>query len=436
MARKSRRDHQDKIEPTDESAGSQASVEADSDASPHDSVPADNADDSTTDSAPDDSEASPAAGGDQDTGTEATTDDGTAATPWSWEQESATPSPVVHEAESVDVPHSAPLSVLAQNEAGFTLLRQWASKHGLSADPFVAGLTASVDGRHDLSAWAAMSPFELLPHPVPRVGRGLRRIARLLHFLRNLLVFAPVALTWNAISEATEAFGRYALTRPGETLSFLDFWQSGGADGTYLDEFHRIQNIAALDFWIIVVIIVMSLIAGLLDSTAGRIATRAERALETERIGVAIAVKRALHGKREATAESISQSLGEALTDLMNAARMVNTASLRMEAMSVGIESIGPRLEGFSDRMAELNSRLGSDLQRAVDSLSTSVSRLGGTVDGELAQTLHQVLAGLDEIRDQLGKTSASVEFGTKNLRDDLEAIHSQLIGVTRGGRG
>lgn len=436
MVRKSRRDSKETTKPTGGDTVSSSSAESDttsleSDASSTDDAvpestgsepdPAD-LDDSSADSSSDDSE-------DGSTG-------GSAATTWGWDQESDPLLTDVPGTPSSEPEYEAPLSVLAQNEAGFSLLRQWATKHGFGADPFVAGLTASVDGRHDLSAWAAMSPFDLLPHPIPRVGRGLRRVARLLHFLRNLLVFAPVALTWNAISEATEAFGVYAQTRPGETLSFLDFWQSGGADGSYLDEFHRIQNIAALDFWIIVVIIVMSLVAGLLDSTAGRTATRAERALETERIGVAIAVKRALHGKREATAESISQSLGEALTDLMNAARMVNTASLRMEAMSVGIESIGPRLEGLSERMAELNTRLGNDLQRAVDSLSTSVSRLGGTVDGELAQTLHQVLAGLDEIRDQLGKTSASVEFGTKNLRDDLEAIHSQLTGVTRGGRG
>jgi len=45
------------------------------------------------------------------------------------------------------------------------------------------------------------------------------------------------------------------------------------------------------------------------------------------------------------------------------------------------------------------------------------------------------VLVGLDEIREQLGRTSASVEFGTKSLRDDLDAIHGRLTGVMRGGR-
>ena len=37
------------------------------------------------------------------------------------------------------------------------------------------------------------------------------------------------------------------------------------------------------------------------------------------------------------------------------------------------------------------------------------------------------VLAGLEEVTERLKTTSVGVEFGTKMLRDDLDAIHQRL---------
>ena len=318
-----------------------------------------------------------------------------------------------------------------------TQLRTWAAAHGSTNDPYVAGLTNAVDQRQDLTMWAALDPMVLLPHPATKRGSTLTRVSRLLLFLRNVAVFVPVAVTWYSIKQATEAFGIYAdaadLADDGRTVNFLRFWQSGG--NGELDHMWRIQSVALVDAMLIAAIVIFTLLSGALEARANRISEKQEREIEAERVSVALSVKRALHGSRQSTPESISQSLAESLSDLLGGARLMNNAALRMETLSVGLETMGPRFEQLNQRLDMLSRQMGGDLLTTVDSLRSSVVQLGATVDGDLSQVLNKVLVGLDEIREQLGRTSASVEFGTKNLRDDLDAIHGQLTGVVRGAR-
>lgn len=321
---------------------------------------------------------------------------------------------------------------------GISELRNWAATHRCDDDPYIRGLLTAVEQRQDLTMWAALDPVELLPHPPVRRGRFMTRIARVMLFLRNVLVFIPVAITWMGIKEATEAFGAYAAAEnaanSGKQLNFLLFWESGGPKGQ-LASMWRIQHIALVDALLIAGIVVLTLLSGAIEARANRKADMQERRFEAERVGIALAVKAALHGNRQATPESITQSLAESLADLMSGARLMNNAALRMETLSVGLETVGPRFADLNRRLDHLSGALSGQMLGSVEQLRASVTQLGSTVDGELAQVLTKVLVGLDEIREQLGKTSASVEFGTKNLRDDLDAIHGRLAGVVRGGR-
>lgn len=321
---------------------------------------------------------------------------------------------------------------------GITAARQWAASNKLGNDPYVAGLLNAVEQRQDLTMWAALDPLELLPHASVRKGSFLTRLARVLIFLRNVLVFVPVAITWMGIKEATEKFGAYAALEnaatSGKELNFLLFWQSGGPDRT-LAPVWRIQHIALVDAILIAGIVLLTLFSGAMEARATRLERRQEARVESERIDIALGIKTALHGNRQATPESITQSLAESLADLLGGARLMNNAALRMETLSVGLETIGPKFAELNQRLDVLSHNLSNDLLGSVDRLRSSVVQLGTTVDGDLAQVLTKVMVGLDEIREQLGKTSASVEFGTKNLRDDLDAIHGRLGTVLRGGR-
>ena len=263
--------------------------------------------------------------------------------------------------------------------------------------------------------------------------------------MRNVAVFVPVALTWFATRQASQACGAFATAKEGQLapggqldLNFLRFWGSGGDTKLgfeWLSAEWRIQNIALLDAIIITAIVLATMLAGVLENRASRKLAHAEQVAETSRLYVAIDIKRALHGNRQATPESIAESLAESLTDLLGATRMMANSSARLEAASIGVDAMGPRFDQFNRRLEILDQHLGGNVVKAVTDLVSSVSALGKTVDSDFTRVLNEVLVGLEEVQQQLSRTSSSVEFGTKQLRDDLDAIVGRLGSVTQRGR-
>lgn len=314
-------------------------------------------------------------------------------------------------------------------------VRRWADDNAVDSDPYVTDLTDDISNRRRLTYWASLDPLEHLPTPQPKAGTRLRAAARFVLLLRNVGVFVPVALTWLAINRATEAFGDFTndieKSDIDTPVNFLQFWQSGVGDGTeYLESSWRIQHIAFLDALIIAVIILLTLVAGALDGQANaRVAKRQQRA-DKERTAVALAIGKALHGNRSASPESIGEALALALTDLSEAARNVAAATARLEDSTSSFDSLKPRLESLSQQITNLNRHFATDVVNSVSSLSSSVGTLGTTLGGDMNRFLSEVLAGIEEINESFKKTSVTVEFGTKQLRDDLDAIHTRLSQV------
>lgn len=308
----------------------------------------------------------------------------------------------------------------------------WASRWDVADDPYISGLVSAIDGRDNLTSWAAMDPHELLPYPESLEGRALRRLTRVILVLRNVTVFIPVALTWLAINMATDAYGPYLDgLEEGETTSFLEFWQSGGDDGSALDSFWRIQHIAFVDALIISGIVLATLLASAFEARS-RVRSQAQEAtMELERRALALQIMAGLQASKSASPKSITEALALALEDLLQAARDVGVAASRMEVASVGIESLTPRVADLSIHTAELGRSLTNDVNKAINDLGRSVSTLGVTLGGDMQRFLTDVLVGLEEINDRLSRTSVSVEFGTKQLRDDLDAMHGSLSQLT-----
>jgi hypothetical protein len=137
-----------------------------------------------------------------------------------------------------------------------TSISQWISKYNLQNDPYLTGLLAAIEGKKDLHIWADLDPNDYLPHPETGAGQAKERLVRLLTVIRNVLVFAPVALTWAAVSAATTGFSQYIEANGADVVNFLDFWQNGY--GILHDEW-KIGNVARLDFIIVVIVIALTL---------------------------------------------------------------------------------------------------------------------------------------------------------------------------------
>lgn len=316
-------------------------------------------------------------------------------------------------------------------------LQGWASKWDVLGDPYVSGLMHAVSRRDDLTMWASLNPLEYLPTPqVKRQARLLNRLVQVLSAARNILVFIPVALTWFAISKATEAYGTFRTDFPELNLNFLQFWQSGEYnEKVYLSTFWRIGDVARLDALIIALIVISTMVIGILGERLSVTTESFDAATGVERMSVGFLLAQALHGRRQASPESIGESLAEALNDLTQAARDVNDVAARLERASAGVESLAPKLEVLNTHTERLVTQTAGSISGAVNGLVNSVSGLNAAVSGNVTQVFADATANLEEVSQQFARISASVELGTAQLRADLDELHQQLSKIARGGR-
>jgi hypothetical protein len=192
----------------------------------------------------------------------------------------------------------------------------WARKYRVSRDPYVTGLSSSLREKKNLQIWASMNPVEYLPHPEIIEGIAVAKWARLLTLIRNVLVFAPVALTWAAVGQATTAFSKYVKENGADVVNFLDFWQNGY--GVLGNEW-KIANVAQLDFLIILVVIILTLVASVFGRRATSEQAAYEEQIERERIGLAVEITSFLFDKQKATNVTMNASLAGAIAKLLNA---------------------------------------------------------------------------------------------------------------------
>ena len=207
-------------------------------------------------------------------------------------------------------------------------LEAWAIKFGYLDDAYVSGLLEALRGNRNLDVWSSLSPLEYLPIPAVRAGAKLQGRTRLLLVLRNVLVFAPVALTWHAVGEATTGFAEYLETNTTTVANFLDFWQNGY--GILHDEY-RISNIARLDAIIILIVIAFTLLASITGKRAADMTNRAEIAADRERMVIAVEIAAFMHTKRSISTVTMNQSMVSALNRLLNATDSLETTTKLLE---------------------------------------------------------------------------------------------------------
>lgn len=113
-----------------------------------------------------------------------------------------------------------------------------------------------------------------------------RTIWGVLELLRNVLVFAPIAVTWYGLSAATEAYARLLARRP-ELVSqpFLALWQTSfdGAPGVF-----TFSTLAFVDAALIALLIALSMVVHFRSDVSDP-ATRTRALLRESRIRTLLA---------------------------------------------------------------------------------------------------------------------------------------------------
>lgn len=308
-------------------------------------------------------------------------------------------------------------------------LTTWAKGWNVDDDPYVEGISTAASRNSNWGMWSALDATQLLPE-MPKKDNVLHRLGSVLAIIRNVLVFLPVAITWEAIAKATDAYSKWDGTNPDNDnaavlqKNFLDFWSNGYG---ILEDRFKIQHIGILDFWIIILIIFLSLISSGLISSGDKKTERALNQYETERLKIALKIRLALHSKREASPESIATSLADALADLNQTTRDMAEVAARLEAGSVGIHALAPQLEKLNQHAGTFAMQTSASITTAVEKLVMSVDELNNSVSSNITSAFQTAVSSLQEVGDELKRHASSVEYGTKLLKDDIESIREGL---------
>jgi hypothetical protein len=203
-------------------------------------------------------------------------------------------------------------------------LSAWATKYKVQGDGYVVGLLEALRNRKDLQIWASLNPTEYLPFPQLESGEALAKWTRFIVVLRNVLVFLPVALTWAAVAEATTAFSEFIQKNGADIVNFLDFWQNGYG---MLGEEWRISNVAKLDFVIILVVIILTLLASVFSKKVSELQQLDEKLTDRERILISVEIAAYLYTKQSVSNVTMNQTLARALDKLLNATDSLDDAT-------------------------------------------------------------------------------------------------------------
>lgn len=251
-------------------------------------------------------------------------------------------------------------------------LESWAAKYGAKEDPYVQGLSSSLRNGEGLHIWATLDPIEYLPFPRISAGSRLAARNRLIIILRNVLVFAPVALTWIAVGEATHAFGIYIRENTASVVNFLDFWENGY---DILPAHYRIGEIARLDAYIIFAVIALTLLAAFLGQKAKNLQHKAESVADRERMQLAVRIALLLHDKQSINASTINQAVVAAIGKLLSTSESLEETSKNMgKSIDATVKSITKTLNSTTK---EVGRTLNASTKAVNKSMETTSRNLG-----------------------------------------------------------
>jgi len=207
-------------------------------------------------------------------------------------------------------------------------LDKWATQYGQKRDPYVAALTADLVENKNLPMWSVMDPMDYLPTPAISGGYSAVIWTRRMTVIRNVLVFAPVALTWFAVGQATQGFSKYVKIHGTDVVNFLDFWQNGY--GTLSKEW-TIGRVATLDFLIIFLVIALTLGVSVVGRRATDLQQSSENQIDRDRVGLAVALQSFLHDKKAPNTLTVNASMANVLSKLLNAADSLEATTKSLE---------------------------------------------------------------------------------------------------------
>ncbi len=305
-------------------------------------------------------------------------------------------------------------------------LENWAENNGVVSDPIVKGLLDDLFNEDNLAIWAGMDPFEYLPTPHPASGSRLFSWAKTAASLRNVIVFVPVALTWEAVSKATVAFAKFVETNNATTVNFLEFWQNGY---DILSKFWTIGNIASLDFIIILGVIGLTLISNFFTAKGSSLNRAELKRIETERLEICLAIKMYLYSMREIDKTNVKEGIASSVSALLTATNTLAKTANRLKSVMDELEDGVPVINEFGNRVGKESEKLVNE----VAALSASLTGINDSITGELRNAVNNATIGLDLANEGLAASTLSIRTNSLAAESEIKSLQNLIKKASRG---
>lgn len=304
-------------------------------------------------------------------------------------------------------------------------LTEWAESNNVSSDHIVVSLIEDFTQEVNLEIWAGMDPFEYLPQPDPSKGVRFFNWSKIAANIRNVMVFLPVAITWEAVSKATEAFAKFVETNNATTVNFLEFWQNGY---DVLPSFWTISHIASLDFAIILGVIALSLMSTYFASAGSRLNSTDLSTIEQSRMEMALAIKMYLYSMREIDKNNVAEGVGASVSGLLSATTSLSKSARALSTIVSELQHGVPVIGEFSDRMGKET----ENLVKQIGKLNQSLSGVNISVSGELQDAVSAATSGLDQANEQLIDSTNSIRSNSLAAEREIKSLQSLIKRATK----
>ena len=305
-------------------------------------------------------------------------------------------------------------------------LSQWAEQNQVAGDRIVQNLLQDLEAEENLNIWATMDPFEYLPQPSPTVGARFFNWAKMAANFRNVLVFLPVALTWEAVSKATEAFAKFVEANNATTVNFLEFWQNGY---DVLPAFWTISHIASLDFMIILGVIALSLISTFLNSKGSAINKIELAKIEEGRLDIALSLKMYLYAMREIDNSNVKEGVASSVSALLAATTSLSKSARQPNSVVSELQAGVPVINDFGTRMGKESEKLVAQ----VGNLTDALSGINSSVTGDLRDAVESATFGLELANQELNNSTHSIRANSRAAETEIKSLQSLIKKASRG---
>lgn len=316
-----------------------------------------------------------------------------------------------------------PLGLLARKIADY------AKKYKLSDDPYLRGLLQGLSNQSDLHIWAELNPFEQLPRAAAKKHLSLLNATKILTIVRNVSVFIPVAITWQAIGQAVTQFELYVTENSGAITNFLTFWQNGYG---YLENHYTIGHVAFVAFLIILGIIILTFIVNITGAISESAKAAEELALDKERDQICLEIFSELAAYRKADPAALDSVLGRAISQINEAIVALKSAmSLNSESF-IELQSITEAAKSQQKNWSEFELPDFNDFNKSLEKIVRALDGISDMSSEKLQTSLKASYVEIDKITKDLKTADTSLNRNTKELMQEITRLKARLSRVKK----